>query len=93
MRYLEPAAFLIWEQARRQLAHPRRWHSRRAIGVISLEGTILLGPSRRPPFPLPLPIRPSQAGSDNSARLHRTNTRPPSSCTSIRPVARPLPRT
>ena len=43
-----------------------RWHSRQAIGVISLEGVIVPGPSYRPPFPipLPLPLPPVQAGSE-----------------------------
>lgn len=56
---------LTWEQARRRLIRPCRRHSRRAIGVVSLEGLIVPGPSRRPPplpFPLPLPV--TQAGSD-----------------------------
>jgi protease-4 len=61
-----PATLLTWDQAQRRLVHPRRWHSRRAIGVISLEGMIVPGPSRQPPMPLPipLPIPSQQAGSD-----------------------------
>jgi protease-4 len=62
----KPAAFLTGEQARRQLIRPWRWHSRRAIGLISLEGMIVPGPSRRAPLPipLPLPVPSAQAGSD-----------------------------
>jgi protease-4 len=62
----KPAALLTWEQARRRLIRPRRWHSRRAIGFISLEGTIVPGPSRRAPLPvpLPLPLPSTQAGSE-----------------------------
>jgi protease-4 len=62
----KPAALVTWEQARRRLIRPRRWRSRRAIGVISLEGTIVPGPSRRAPLPLPLPlpVPTAQAGSD-----------------------------
>jgi protease-4 len=61
-----PAVLLTWEQARRRLVRARRWNSRRSIGVISLEGTIVPGPSRQPPLPipLPLPLPAEQAGSD-----------------------------
>lgn len=61
-----PAEVLTWEEARRRLVRARRWHSRRAIGVISLEGMIVMGPSRQPPLPLPVPIPlpTTQAGSE-----------------------------
>ncbi len=61
-----PATLLTWAQAQRRLLRPRRWHSGQAVGVISLEGMIVPGPSRQPPIPLPLPLpMPSaQAGSD-----------------------------
>ena len=61
-----PATLIPWQQARRRLVRPVRWHSRQAIGVISLEGVIVPGPSHRPPFPipLPLPLPPVQAGSE-----------------------------
>ena len=61
-----PASLTAWDAARRQLVQPRRWHSRRAIGIISLSGTIVQGPSQRSPIPLPLPLPlpPAQAGSD-----------------------------
>lgn len=60
-----PVSLLTWDQVRRKLVRPTRWHSRRAIGVISVEGTIVSGPSRQPPLPMPLPVPlPSaQAGS------------------------------
>jgi protease-4 len=62
----EPVVLLTWEQAQRRLMHPRRWHSRRAVGFISLEGMIVPGPSRRAPLPvpLPLPLPSTQAGSE-----------------------------
>ncbi|MGD9147069.1 MAG: S49 family peptidase, partial [Anaerolineae bacterium] len=62
----KPALLLTWDQARRLLVRPRRWRSRQAIGVISLEGVIVRGPSRRTPvpIPLPLPLPEPQAGSD-----------------------------
>jgi protease-4 len=52
----EPATLVTWNQAQRLLCRPRHWHSRQAIGVISVEGLIVSGPSRRTPLPIPLPI-------------------------------------
>jgi protease-4 len=68
-----PATLITWEQAQRRLVRPRRWHSRRAIGIISAEGLIVPGPSREPPIPLPIPLpMPSQqAGSDTLAQQLR----------------------
>jgi protease-4 len=61
-----PHPLRTWDDVRRRVIRPRRWHSRQSIGVISLEGTIVLGSSRQPPFPIPLPLPlPSvQAGSE-----------------------------
>lgn len=67
-----PASLVTWDQVQRHLVRPRRWHRRRlrprapSIGVVSLEGVIVPGPSRRTPIPLPLPVPlpGSQAGSD-----------------------------
>lgn len=61
----DPAAMITWDQARRRLIRPRRWRSRRSIGVISLEGAIVTGPSRQSPLPipLPLPLPAAQAGA------------------------------
>jgi protease-4 len=61
-----PATLVTWDRAQRHLLRPRRWRSRRSIGVISLEGLIVPGPSRRMPIPLPLPLPfpGNQAGSD-----------------------------
>jgi protease IV len=72
-----PAAILPWDRARRRLVHPLRWHSRRAIGVISLEGTIVPGTSRRPPLPIPLPLPfPAvQAGCDTLVHQLRAAAR------------------
>jgi protease-4 len=64
----KPAALLAWDQAHRRLIYPRRWHNRRAIGVISVEGSIVTGSSRRWPvpfrLPIPLPMPSAQAGSN-----------------------------
>lgn len=59
-----PAVLITGEQVWRRLVRPRRWRSRRAIGVVSLEGMIVSGPSRQPPGWLPLPLPGAQAGSE-----------------------------
>jgi len=59
-----PAAIVTWSEARRWLARPRRWRRRQVIGVVSVEGTIAPGPSRRLPTPLPLPYMSEQAGAE-----------------------------
>jgi protease-4 len=68
-----PVPLLTWDQAQRRLIHPRRWYSRRAIGVISLEGLIVAGPSRQPPMPIPipLPVPSQQAGAETLAQQLR----------------------
>jgi protease-4 len=73
----EPAAVLTWDQAQRRLIRPRRWSSRFRLGVISLEGLIVPGPSRRPPLPLPLPLPlpTTQAGSDTLVQQLRAVAR------------------
>jgi protease-4 len=72
-----PAALVPWEQVARLLVRPRRWHSRRAIGIISLEGLIVPGPSRQPPAPLPipLPLPSTQAGAETLAQQLRAAAR------------------
>jgi protease-4 len=72
-----PATLVAWETAQRQLVQPSRWHSRRGVGVISLVGTIVQGPSQRPPIPvpLPLPVAPAQAGSDTLVQQLRAAAR------------------
>jgi len=72
-----PATLVAWETAHRQLVQPSRWHSRQGIGVISLVGTIVPGPSQRPPIPipLPLPLPADQAGSDTLVQQLRAAAR------------------
>jgi len=72
-----PATLVAWETAQRQLVRLGRWHSRQGIGVISLEGTIVPGPSQRPPIPipLPLPLPAAQAGSDTLVQQLRAAAR------------------
>jgi protease-4 len=69
------AGLMTAEQAWRRLVRPRRWHSRRAIGVISLEGMIVSGPSRQPPGWLPLPLPGAQAGSETLVQQLRLAAR------------------
>jgi protease-4 len=60
-----PAALITWRQARKWLRRPVHWRRSPTIGVISVEGTIVLGASRRlPSLPIPLPFLQQQAGSD-----------------------------
>jgi protease-4 len=72
-----PAALLAADRAGERLVRPRRWHSRRSVGVIGLEGTIIPGPSRQPPVPvpLPLPLPGAQAGSDTLVQELRAAAR------------------
>ncbi len=53
----KPKAKLIpWSQAAGMLMErPRRQYSK-YIGVVSLEGSIMMGPSRKPPIKLPIPL-------------------------------------
>lgn len=45
-----------WGQARQMLLEKPRRHTQQFIGVVSLEGAITMGPSRRPPIDLPIPF-------------------------------------
>ena len=55
-----------WRDAARRLRQPLRWSTRQAIGVVSLEGMIVPGRSRRlpVPIPVPLPVVGTQAGAE-----------------------------
>jgi len=50
------AALLDWSKASRLLTEKARHRSRKFIGVISLEGTIMMGSSQNPPIDLPIPL-------------------------------------
>jgi protease-4 len=47
------AMFSSWPEARAIMLEKRRRPARKAIGVISLQGAITMGPSRRSPLPIP----------------------------------------
>ncbi|NLE99662.1 MAG: signal peptide peptidase SppA [Anaerolineales bacterium] len=53
-----------WHDANRWLPGLRELPARPAVGVVSVEGMIVPGKSRRVPFPLPIPITTTQAGAD-----------------------------
>lgn len=73
----QPAALLTWSQAERRLVRPRRRHSGRAVGVISVEGMIVPGASRQPPVPIPvpLPVPEAQAGAETVSSQLRAAAR------------------
>ena len=60
-----PATLVPWREAARWLRRPMRPVTRRSIGVVSLDGLMVMGSSRRSPVPLPLPFMPAQAGSQS----------------------------
>jgi protease-4 len=61
---------LPWREAARWLRRPARWTTRQRIGVVSLEGVIVPGRSRRVPSPLPLPFE-AQAGAETIVQALR----------------------
>ena len=67
---------LAWDSAARWLKRPARWTTRKRLGVVSLEGMIVAGKSRRMPMPLPVPVE-AQAGAETlSAALRQAETDP-----------------
>ena len=65
VRELEREGVSAWEEARRWLRRPIHWRGRPAVGVISVEGIISVGRSRRlPPMPVPLPFVDHVSGSE-----------------------------
>jgi len=60
------AALQPWEKAASLLLEKVRRRSRKFIGVISLEGNIVMGPSRNPPIDLPIPFIGGQSAGDQT---------------------------
>jgi protease-4 len=61
-----------WSEARPLLNEKARRRARRFIGVISLEGAIIMGPSRQPPIDIPVPfIGGAAAGEQTLVQLLR----------------------
>lgn len=61
-----------WKEARRLLTEKARRRCSQFIGVISLEGAIMMGPSRQPPIDIPIPfIGGAAAGEQTLVQLLR----------------------
>jgi protease-4 len=60
----EPAPLCTWRRSARWLRQPVRRVTDQTIGVISVEGLIVPGRSRRAPSPIPLPFTNAQAGAE-----------------------------
>lgn len=69
----QPKARLVtWEKAYGMLIEKPRRSTRNYVGIVSLEGTITMGPSRRSPVPLPIPFfGGSSAGEQSISSLLR----------------------
>jgi len=69
-------ALVTADHASRWLKRPATWTTRQRIGVVSLEGMIVPGKSRRMPSPLPLPVQ-GQAGAETiTATLRQAEADP-----------------
>jgi protease-4 len=71
-----PSPLLSWDDAARRLKRPVEWTTRKRIGVVSLEGMIVPGKSRRMPTPVPLPVE-AQAGAETVTQALRQAERDP----------------
>jgi protease-4 len=74
------AKLISWSRATSVMLEKKRQPLRKYIGVISLEGTIFMGTSRRPPINLPIPIpmmSGETAGEQTISRLMRQAERDP----------------
>ncbi|MFQ5398594.1 MAG: signal peptide peptidase SppA [Anaerolineae bacterium] len=58
------AVLMSWQRARGLLMEKTRRRTRLFIGVVSLEGAIVMGPSRKAPFGLPIPFLGSQSAGE-----------------------------
>ena len=67
----EVGALCTWREAARWLRRPLKRTTRQTIGVVSLEGMIVPGRSRRIPAPIPLPFVESQAGAETVVQALR----------------------
>ena len=55
-----------WDEARRLMMERPRRRSRRYVGVVSLEGLIAMGSSRKPPIELPIPLFGGQTAGEQT---------------------------
>lgn len=67
------ATLLTYREAAQRLRTPIKWTTRQAIGVVSLDGLIVSGRSRRVPVPVPvpLPLFEAQAGAETIVQALR----------------------
>jgi protease-4 len=56
-----------WRDSARWLRQPIKRTTRQIVGVVSVEGMIVPGRSRRTPIPLPIPVTDTQAGAETIA--------------------------
>jgi protease-4 len=70
------ATLKSWGRAWNLLNERPRRHTRRYVGVLSLEGLISMGPSRRPPIDLPIPFIGGETAGEQTlvAMLRRLET-------------------
>lgn len=62
----DAARLKTWKEARRILIQRPRRRARQFIGVISLEGLIAMGTSRKPPVKLPIPLIGGDAAGEQT---------------------------
>jgi protease-4 len=65
----KPISLCTWRNAARWLRQPIKRATRRAIGVVSLQGLIVPGRSRR--TPIPIPMARAQAGAETISQALR----------------------
>jgi protease-4 len=63
-----------WEKVQRRVLRQRQWLAKPRIGVVRIQGMLVMGPSRRSPLPVPLPFPfPTQyAGAETIIQALRT---------------------
>lgn len=72
----DPPPLVSWQDAARWLRRPLTWTTRQRIGVVSVQGMIVPGKSRRMPAPMPLPVE-AQAGAETvTAALRQAEADP-----------------
>lgn len=67
------APLLTWREAVRWLRTPIKWTTRQRIGVVSVQGMLVPGRSRRIPIPMPVPLPfvEGQAGAETIVQALR----------------------
>jgi protease-4 len=68
----DSSTLCTWREAARWLRQPLKRTTRQVVGVVSLEGMIVPGRSRRVPVPVPLPFIETQAGAETIVQALRS---------------------